>query len=170
MEPIPPRKRVESRACNVLMGRPISTPDFVGHRRPCVPDNNNLMVNFAQEAEIQEAHMSLKTAYVYLVLAIIAETVATSSLKAAEQFTRPLPSLMVVVGYGTSFYLLTQVLRRLPLGLTYALWSGLGIVLVTLAGMILYREKPDLPALIGLALIIAGIVVVNLWSTMVRHS
>ncbi|NOX62649.1 MAG: multidrug efflux SMR transporter [Chloroflexi bacterium] len=113
--------------------------------------------------------MSLKTAYLLLLLAVMAETAATSALKASAQFTRLLPSLVVVGGYGASFYLLTLVLKRLPLGLTYALWSGLGVVLVTVAGMVLYREKPDLPALVGLALIVAGIMVVNLWSGMVVH-
>lgn len=104
--------------------------------------------------------------YVYLSLAIIAEVIATSALKATENFTEIGPSLVVLIGYGIAFYLLTLVLRHIPLGLTYALWSGFGIVLITLSGALIYRQIPDLPALFGIALIIAGSVIIHLYSNM----
>ncbi len=81
--------------------------------------------------------------FVYLILAIVAEVIATSALKASVGFTRPLPSLLVVGGYGVAFYLLSLVLRTLPVGITYAIWAGLGIVLVTLVGIVVFGEKPD---------------------------
>ena len=102
--------------------------------------------------------------YLYLACAVIAEVIATSALKASEEFTRPGPTAIVVVGYVTAFYLLTLVLRSIPLGVTYALWSGFGMVLIVLAGVMLYGEVPDFPALFGIALIIAGVVVINLFS------
>ena len=108
-------------------------------------------------------------AYLYLAIAIVAEVVATSALKASEQFTRPIPSLIVVVGYGTAFYFMTLVLKTIPVGITYAIWSGLGIVLVTIAGAVLYRQYPDGPAIIGMALIIAGVVIIHLFSKTVSH-
>lgn len=107
--------------------------------------------------------------YLYLAAAIVAEVIATSALQASQEFTRFWPSVLVIVGYSAAFYLLTLVLRSIPLGITYALWSGLGIVLVTLAGMVLYRQTPDLPAIFGMALIIAGAVVINLYSKMSVH-
>ena len=103
-------------------------------------------------------------AYLYLAMAIVAEVTATSALKASAGFTRLWPSVIVVLGYGLSFYCLTLVLRSLPIGITYAVWSGLGIVLITLAGLVLYREIPDLPALLGMGLIVAGVLVIHLFS------
>lgn len=102
--------------------------------------------------------------YFYLSLAIVSEVVATTTLKSTAGFTRPLPSLIVVVGYGISFYFLSLTLRALPVSITYAIWSGLGIVLVTLAGALVYRQIPDTPALIGIGLIVAGVSVINLFS------
>ena len=99
--------------------------------------------------------------FVYLILAIVAEVIATSALKASVGFTRPLPSLLVVGGYGVAFYLLSLVLRTLPVGITYAIWAGLGIVLVTLVGIVVFGEKPDLPAVFGISLIVAGVVLVG---------
>ena len=108
-------------------------------------------------------------AYLYLVIAIITEVAATSALKASEEFTRFIPSFIVIFGYGISFYCLTQVLKFIPVGITYAIWSGAGIVLVTLVGIILYREIPDLPAVIGMGLIIAGVMVINIYSNTINH-
>lgn len=108
-------------------------------------------------------------AYVYLALAIIAEVIATSALKASEEFTRFFPSLIVLLGYGLAFYLLTLVLRTVPVGVTYAIWSGLGIVLVTLVSMVLYDQIPDLPAVIGMGVIILGVVIINVFSKTVGH-
>ena len=107
--------------------------------------------------------------YVYLVMAIVAEVTATSMLKASEEFTRPLPSVIAVLGYGCAFYLLTLVLRTLPVGVAYALWSGLGILLVALAGALFYKQIPDGPAVMGIALIISGVAVINLFSNTLRH-
>ncbi|MDR5859204.1 QacE family quaternary ammonium compound efflux SMR transporter [Halomonas eurihalina] len=107
--------------------------------------------------------------YVFLALAIIAEVVATSALKASEEFSRFWPSVLVVVGYVTAFYLLTLVFRTLPVGITYAVWAGLGIVLVTLVGMVVYGERPDLPAVLGMALIIGGVAVIQVFSSSTPH-
>ena len=107
--------------------------------------------------------------FVYLILAIVAEVIATSALKASVGFTRPLPSLPVVGGYGVAFYLLSLVLRTLPVGITYAIWAGLGIVLVTLVGIVVFGEKPDLPAVFGISLIVAGVVTLQVFSKMNVH-
>lgn len=103
--------------------------------------------------------------YLYLAIAILSEVIATSALKASNEFTRIIPSIIVVSGYGLSFYFLTLVLRVMPLGITYAIWSGLGVVLVSLAGFILYRQTPDFPAIAGMVLIISGVVIIHLFST-----
>ncbi len=107
--------------------------------------------------------------FVYLALAIIAEVIGTSALKASEGFTRVWPSVTVVVGYGVAFYLLALVLRTVPVGIAYAFWAGLGIVLVTLVGIVVYGEKPDLPALLGLAMIVGGVVVIQVFSSVSAH-
>lgn len=107
--------------------------------------------------------------YLYLLIAIVAEVIATSALKAAEGFTRLVPSLIVAVGYGVAFYCLSLVLRTMPVGIAYAIWSGVGIVLVAAIGAVLYGQKLDLAAMIGLGLIIAGVLVVNLLSKSVSH-
>jgi len=107
--------------------------------------------------------------YFYLAVAIIAEVAATSALKASEEFTNLVPSMIVVVGYGVAFYFMTLVLRVIPVGITYAIWSGLGIVLVTVVSIFLYRQMPDIPALIGMGLIVAGVVIINVFSKTVGH-
>ena len=106
----------------------------------------------------------MNMAYVYLGLAIICEVIGTSALKATEEFTRWLPSVIVLTGYGLAFYFMTLVLRSIPVGVTYAIWSGLGIVLITIAGAVLYKQIPDLAAVIGMGLIVAGVVVIHLFS------
>jgi small multidrug resistance pump len=107
--------------------------------------------------------------YVYLAIAILGEVMATSTLKATEEFTRFWPSVLVVAGYGLAFFFLTLVLRSIPVGVAYAIWSGLGIVLVTLAGVVFYRQIPDLPAILGMLLILMGVVVIQLFSATVPH-
>lgn len=102
--------------------------------------------------------------YIYLFIAIIAEVIGTTALKASEQFTRLIPSVIVVVGYGVAFYLLSLVLKTLQVGIAYAIWTGVGIVLVTIFGLIIYKQMPDLPAVIGMLLIIAGVIAVTLFS------
>nr|WP_010627473.1 multidrug efflux SMR transporter [Halomonas sp. KM-1] len=108
-------------------------------------------------------------AFVYLALAIVAEVVATSALKATHGFTRLGPSLVVVVGYAIAFYMLSLVLRTIPVGIAYAIWAGLGIVLVALVGIVVYGQRPDLPAVLGIGLIVAGVVVIQLFSRMSAH-
>ena len=108
-------------------------------------------------------------AYLYLTLAIIAEVVATSTLKSTEEFSRLVPSVVVVIGYCTAIWFMTLALRQFPIGITYAVWGGLGIVLVAIVGAVAYREVPDTAALLGMALIIAGVVVINVFSKTVAH-
>ncbi|WP_321368249.1 multidrug efflux SMR transporter [uncultured Desulfuromusa sp.] len=108
-------------------------------------------------------------AYLYLAIAIVAEVIATSALKASAEFTKVVPSLIVIIGYGAAFYFLAQVLKTIPVGITYATWSGLGIVLITISGIIFYKQTPDLPAIVGMALIVAGVVVINVLSKTVGH-
>ena len=107
--------------------------------------------------------------YIYFAAAIVSEVVATSALKATEQFTNLIPSLIVIIGYCISFYLVTLVLRTIPIGITYAIWSGVGILLVALVGAILYKQIPDIPAVIGMGLIIAGVVIINVYSKTFVH-
>ncbi|GAB3228442.1 SMR family transporter [Hymenobacter seoulensis] len=102
--------------------------------------------------------------WMFLLLAILAETAATTALRASEQFTKLLPSVVVVVGYGLSFYFLSLTLKSIPMGIAYAVWSGIGIILITLAGIVLYKQTPDTPALIGMLLILAGVVIINIFS------
>ena len=107
--------------------------------------------------------------FVYLGIAVIFEVIATSSLKASEEFTRLWPSLVVIVGYGIAFYLLSLCLRTIPLGVMYAIWSGLGVVLTAIVGWVVYKEHLDLPAMIGMALILGGVAVIRLFSTTGAH-
>jgi small multidrug resistance pump len=108
-------------------------------------------------------------AYLYLSIAILAEVAATSALKASEEFTKVIPILIIIVGYGVAFYCMTLVLRTIPIGVTYAVWSGLGIVLVALVGAVLYKQIPDTPAIIGMVFIITGVAVINIFSKTVSH-
>lgn len=107
--------------------------------------------------------------YAALGLAIVAEVIATSALKASAGFTRLGPSAIVVLSYGTAFYCLSLTLQSLPVGVAYAIWSGLGIVLVTAVSYVLYRQSVDLPALIGMGLIVAGVAVIQLFSKTAGH-
>lgn len=111
------------------------------------------------------------TPWVLLTIAIVAEVIATSSLKLSDGFTRLWPSVVVVAGYGVSFYFLSVTMRSIPIGVIYAIWSGLGVVLVTLVGWLVFKQHLDLPALIGIALIVAGVITMNVWSksTLLAH-
>ncbi|MGN6317783.1 DMT family transporter [Trinickia sp.] len=109
------------------------------------------------------------TGYIWLAVAIVAEVIGTSALRASDGFTRLAPSLVVVAGYGLAFYCLSMTLKTMPVGIVYAIWSGVGIVLITLVAMVLYRQVPDLAAVAGLSLIVAGVVVLNLFSGMQAH-
>ncbi|OPX71375.1 MAG: multidrug efflux protein [Methanoregulaceae archaeon PtaB.Bin108] len=106
---------------------------------------------------------------VLLVLAVISEVIATSALKATDGFTRIGPTVLMLGGYITAFYLLSLVLKEIPVGIAYAVWSGVGIVLITLVAYIVYRQNLDLPAIAGIILILAGVLVINLFSKSVVH-
>lgn len=108
-------------------------------------------------------------AYALLGIAIIAEVIATSALKASSGFTRLGPSLVVIVGYACAFYFLALVMRTIPVGIAYAIWSGVGIVLIVGASTVLYQQVPDWPALLGMALIVIGVAIINLFSRMAAH-
>ena len=102
--------------------------------------------------------------WIFLVIAIVSEVIATSALKASLQFTRFLPSAIVVVGYASSFYFLSLTLRTIPLGVAYAVWSGVGVVLITLVGWFVFDQKLDLFAILGISLIAVGVFVLNYFS------
>ena len=104
-----------------------------------------------------------------LAIAIIAEVIGTTALKASNEFSRLLPSLIVVVGYGTAFYFMSISMRVLPVGIMYAIWSGMGIVLISVLGWLVFRQTLDTPAVIGLAFIIAGVIIINVFSKTVGH-
>lgn len=107
--------------------------------------------------------------FIYLFVAILAEVIATSALKASEQFTKPVPSIIVVAGYIIAFYFLSLTLKSMPVGIAYAIWSGVGIILVSAAGYFLYKQTLDLAAIIGLCLIIIGVIVINVFSKSAAH-
>ena len=107
--------------------------------------------------------------YVYLVIAVAAETIGTTALQASNQFTRVWPSVLVVVAYAVAFYFLGVVLKYIPVGIAYAIWSGLGIVLIAVIGFAVFGQRLDWAALLGLGLIISGIVVIQLFSGAATH-
>lgn len=107
--------------------------------------------------------------YLYLALAIVTEVVATTSLKASQSLTRPGPTLLMLVGYLLSFLFLSLCMRTMAVGVIYALWSGLGIVFITAAAAVLFGQKPDAPAIIGMALIIGGVATIHIFSRMTVH-
>ena len=106
----------------------------------------------------------MKMGYLYLGIAVAAEVIATSALKASDGFTRPLPTVIVALGYGVAFYFLSLVLKTVPVGVAYAIWSGAGIVLIGLIGWLVLKQPLDLPAMLGMGLIIAGVAVIQLFS------
>jgi small multidrug resistance pump len=107
--------------------------------------------------------------YLYLAIAIVSEVIATSALKSTDGFTRPVPSLLVVAGYACAFYFLSLTLRAIPVGVAYAIWSGLGIVLVTAGAWIFHKQQLDAPAILGISMIVAGVLVVMLFSKTAAH-
>ena len=107
--------------------------------------------------------------YIYLVFAIAAETIGTTALQASAQFSKFWPSVLVVVSYAISFYLLALALKVMPVGIVYAIWSGLGIVMIAGIGFVVFGQRLDMPALFGLTLIIAGILVIHLFSKSAMH-
>lgn len=107
--------------------------------------------------------------YLCLAVAILFEVIATSSLKQSEHFSRPLPTIITIVGYIASFYTVSIAMKTIPVGIVYAIWSGVGIVLITIAGSVFFKEVPDTGAIVGMILIIAGVVVLNMFSNMEVH-
>jgi small multidrug resistance pump len=107
--------------------------------------------------------------WVFLSIAIIAEVIGTSALKSAEGFTKLVPSIIVILGYGIAFYFLSLTLKTIPVGIAYAIWSGVGIILISIIGYFFYKQTLDLPAIIGILLIMAGVIVINLFSKSVSH-
>ena len=107
--------------------------------------------------------------WIYLLIAIISEVIATSALKATEGFTRLFPSLIVIVGYASAFYFLSLTLRVMPVGIAYAVWSGLGVLLVSLVGLFLFEQRLDWAGWLGIGLICSGVAVINLLSKTKVH-
>lgn len=107
--------------------------------------------------------------FIFLGIAIVFEIIATSALKKSEEFTKLLPSIITVIGYCGAFYCLSFAIRTIPVGIAYAIWSGVGIVLITFIGAVFFKQIPDLPAIIGLALILIGVVVINVFSKTTAH-
>lgn len=108
-------------------------------------------------------------AWIYLTIAIVAEVIATAALKSSEGFTKLVPSVLVVAGYGIAFYLLSKIVQVLPLAITYAIWSGAGIALVGIIGWVWLGQKLDMAAICGIGLIIIGVLVINMFSSTVSH-
>lgn len=107
--------------------------------------------------------------YLYLAIAIVSEVIATTALKGSQGFTKLWPSVIVVLGYGSAFYCLSLCMDKISTGAAYAIWSGVGIVLITAAAAVVYKEMVDLPAILGMGLIVAGVVVLNVWSKTATH-
>nr|WP_319251029.1 SMR family transporter [uncultured Celeribacter sp.] len=107
--------------------------------------------------------------YLFLLAAILSEVIGTSALNASQQFTRLVPSAVVIIGYGLSFYFLSHTLKVMPVGIVYAIWSGLGIVFITLIGLVIFGQKIDLAAALGMGLILAGVLVIHIFSKTVGH-
>ena len=103
-------------------------------------------------------------AYAYLLIAILSEVLATSMLKASDGFTKLIPSIVTFIGYSVSFYFLSMVLKYIPMGISYAIWSGLGIVLISIVGLLAFKQELDLPGIFGMVLIISGVIVIHLFS------
>jgi len=108
-------------------------------------------------------------AYLFLVAAILFETVGTTALQASHQFSRLVPSILVVIAYALAFYFLAFALRFMPVGIAYAIWSGLGIVFIAAIGLLVFGQRLDLPALLGIAMILGGILVIHLFSSTATH-
>lgn len=111
----------------------------------------------------------MPTAYIALIFAVVAETIGTTALQASQQFSRLGPSIIVVVAYGIAFYLLSLTLRTMPVGIVYAVWSGLGIVSIAAIGYLVFDQRLDLPAVLGMGMIIGGIAVIQLFSSSTGH-
>ena len=120
-------------------------------------------------SQSERHHIGVGMGYLYLGLAIISEVIGTSALQASNGFTKLMPNALVVLGYGTAFYLLGLTLKYMPVGIAYAIWAGLGIVLIAIIGAVVFKQIPDIPAVIGMILIVAGVLVIHLFSQTAGH-
>ena len=107
--------------------------------------------------------------FIYLTIAIISEVIATSALKASDGFSRLFPAVLVVVGYAAAFYFLSLSLRAIPVGIACAIWSGVGVVLISIVGAILFKQRLDTPAMVGIGLVVSGVVVLSVFSKVTPH-
>ena len=107
--------------------------------------------------------------YIFLAIAIIGEVIATSALKPAAGFSKLLPSMLVIAGYGTAFYFLSLTLRTMPIGIVYALWSGVGVALISVIGWLVFKQSLDLASIVGITLIVIGVVILNVFSKVSVH-
>jgi Membrane transporters of cations and cationic drugs len=107
--------------------------------------------------------------WLYLFLAIVAEVIATLALRGAEGFTKLVPSLIAIVGYAVAFYLLSLTMKTIPVGISYAIWSGVGIVLVSVLALWIFNQTLDKPAVLGMAMILGGVLIINLFSKSITH-
>ena len=107
--------------------------------------------------------------YVFLAIAIVSEVIATNAMNASQQFTKPIPSTITILGYAAAFYFLSLTLKTMPIGTAYAIWSGVGIILTAIVAMVLFKQIPDLPAIIGMAFIIVGVLIINVFSRTSAH-
>ncbi len=144
-----------------------SSPSFSSSTNPCPSPAREAFAETAASQDLPKK--SSKMNYLYLAIAIISEVFATSTMKATEGFTRLVPSVIVIAGYVVAFYFLSLTLRTIPVGIAYAIWSGAGVALVAAVAWIVYGQRLDAPAIIGLALIIAGVLILNLFSKSGSH-
>ncbi|WP_188048948.1 multidrug efflux SMR transporter [Flavobacterium sp. GP15] len=107
--------------------------------------------------------------FLFLGVAILFEIIATSALKKSEEFSKLIPSIITIVGYCGAFYFLSFAIRTIPIGIAYAIWSGVGIVLITIIGAVFFKQIPDLPAILGLSLILIGVIIINVFSKTTGH-
>ncbi|NLD94407.1 MAG: multidrug efflux SMR transporter [Fibrobacter sp.] len=107
--------------------------------------------------------------WLFLSIAIFAEAIATSALKSSEGFTKLIPSIVVIAGYGIAFFFLSLTLKSIPIGIAYAIWSGVGITLISIIGYFVFKQQIDFPAIIGISLIISGVIVINMFSKTISH-
>jgi len=107
--------------------------------------------------------------YLFLLAAVLAETIGTSAIQASHQFTKPMPSVLVLVSFGVAFYFLSLTLQYMPVGIMYALWCGFGIIFISLIGWLYFKQPLDLPAISGMGLILLGIIVINVFSKTAVH-
>jgi small multidrug resistance pump len=112
---------------------------------------------------------SMNASYVYLIAAIVAEVIGTTALKASEQLTKTIPTMITVAALATAFFMLSYAIRTIPIGIAYAVWSGVGIILITIAGAVIYKQIPDFAAVLGMGMIVAGVAIIHVYSKSFAH-